>query len=494
MTKGDLTVLEIEHEEIERQQHHDSGAGEAGKPAPASHQTACTERRHYRFDMQNLLPPFNHNALSVRCQHMCYNCFAVRNPAAKVGDSPTCNWAIVGLLSLGLTLAYVDGTILSTALASPAFESEFAISDCLRGLWNSAFFWSYALLQVPCGYLAGRYGVRWPYAEGIFGWSFVPGLTCMASSALAPLCPAPFARGWRSHRYPRQHTLDRPSYSRAPSRAGGGSPVCRGQVRPGHGRPPRRHPDGSPRLALDVSDPWRGSAIFVAPWLMLVRDRRAGDGPPGAATRTSAPGHLALASDLRLLLGTVAYNYFNLTWLPAYFVEHSKSSGTYPCWGWALIRPLHSFGMAATAIGSGASAGLLIQRGAPAITARKLFTVGGLEIASLDIFGAITAIRQVAVAAAVVATAGLGLTTANYWALTQTLTHSAAIGRMAGLQKMASNLAEIAAPALTGGLVRSTGDYRAPLWTILAWPLIGLAAYLFLVRAKYVSRNGVIPR
>jgi MFS-type transporter involved in bile tolerance (Atg22 family) len=61
----------------------------------------------------------------------------------------------------------------------------------------------------------------------------------------------------------------------------------------------------------------------------------------------------------------------------------------------------------------------------------------------------------------------------------------AAIGQISGLQNLASNLAGIVAPALTGWLIQVTGSYVAPMRAILVVLLAGLAAYIFLVRREY---------
>jgi hypothetical protein len=92
---------------------------------------------------------------------------------------------------------------------------------------------------------------------------------------------------------------------------------------------------------------------------------------------------------------------------------------------------------------------------------------------------------------AVVSLAGLGLATANYWALTQTLMPGAAIGRVAGAQNMASNLSGIAAPIITGWLKEWTGSYDAPMIAICFFLLLGLSSYLFLVRPKFVPKGTV---
>ena len=77
---------------------------------------------------------------------------------------------------------------------------------------------------------------------------------------------------------------------------------------------------------------------------------------------------------------------------------------------------------------------------------------------------------------------GLGLATANYWAITQTLLPGIAPGRVAGIQNTALNLAGIVAPIITGWLKQVTGGYTAPMQTIWVFLIIGVAAYLFLAR------------
>ena len=77
-------------------------------------------------------------------------------------------WGVLALLSLGMVIAYVDRTNLSVALASADFKRAFQLSDAERGLLNSAFFCTYAALQIPAGYATDRFGVRMPYAVSFF--------------------------------------------------------------------------------------------------------------------------------------------------------------------------------------------------------------------------------------------------------------------------------------------------------------------------------------
>jgi len=147
------------------------------------------------------------------------------------------------------------------------------------------------------------------------------------------------------------------------------------------------------------------------------------------------------------------------------------------------IYTMFSFaGTAVVAIAAGAAADWIIARGADAAAVRRGFTIAGLLAASTEVFGARADSNQVAVFFALFSMAGLGLATANYWALTQTLVSRSAAGRVAGLQNTALNLAGIVAPILTGWLKQATGSYTAPMQAIWIVLLAGVGAYLMLVR------------
>jgi sugar phosphate permease len=95
---------------------------------------------------------------------------------------------------------------------------------------------------------------------------------------------------------------------------------------------------------------------------------------------------------------------------------------------------------------------------------------------------------DLAIAFSIISLAGLGLATANYWALTQSLMPGAAIGRIAGVQNFASNLSGIVAPIVTGWLVHVTGSFEAPMKFITGLLIAGILAYAFLVNKKFAPR------
>ena len=393
----------------------------------------------------------------------------------------------MGLLSLGMMIAYFDRVNLSIALAAPSFKDFFQLTDPQRGALNSAFFWSYALLQIPAGWFTDRYGVKYPYAASFFFWSLLSAAAALAGSfwqlfalrvllGVAEAIVTPAGMRWiRFNCAENQRGLAVGLYMAA------------AKVGPGLG----------PYLAaaLLTAFGWRpmfvvlglGCMVWLVPWLMLVKDddRKL----ERASVKTGAPS-APLAKVMAnpviwgIIVGTFCYQYFVyfcMTWMPAYFAEHRglslQNTGIYT---------MYSFlGMAVVATLSGWAADRLIDRGLDPIKVRKAFIVAGFLLASTEIFGALAESNSAALFWAIFSLSGLGLTTANYWALTQTILPGTAVGRVVGIQNCAASLSGIAASLITGWLKQATGSYQAPMQTIWVFLLLGIASYLFVVRRKY---------
>jgi MFS family permease len=408
-------------------------------------------------------------------------------------------WGTVVLLCLGVMVAYFDRVNLSVALVVPEFKAFFGLSDADRGLLNSAFFWTYAVLQIPAGFLVDRFGAKWTLGIGFLLWSTVSALTGFAHSfwylffarlvlGLGESVTTPAAVAWIRHNY-------------AESQRGlvTGLFMAAAKVGPALGVP----------LAsfLIAGYGWRGmffllggvSLIWVIPWFTLVRDDRPRGGRPTAASTLAAPTdspsvpfRLVLKSPAiwGILVGTFSYQYFvyfSMTWFPAYLTESRNLSLTSTSWYTGF-----SFGgMAIVATAAGWAADRLIGRGRDPIRVRKSFIIAGLLVASTQLIGALTASREAAIFFAIFSLSGLGLMTANYWALTQTIIPGAAVGRIVGVQNCAANVAGIVAAMLTGWLKEVTGSYRAPMIVIGVFLLVGISSYLLLVRPRYAPRLSV---
>ena len=80
-------------------------------------------------------------------------------------------------------MMYVDRAVIGSA--TPLIMQEFHLDKIAIGWSTSAFNWSYALFQVPGGWLADRYGPRLVLALALAWWSIFTSATGMAYSAVS---------------------------------------------------------------------------------------------------------------------------------------------------------------------------------------------------------------------------------------------------------------------------------------------------------------------
>jgi ACS family D-galactonate transporter-like MFS transporter len=88
-------------------------------------------------------------------------------------------WTIVGFSALGLTIAYLDRAALAVAL--PFMAEEFEIGPAVQGVILSSFFWTYALFQIPSGWLLDKFGPRVIYPIAVGWWSVWTALTALST-------------------------------------------------------------------------------------------------------------------------------------------------------------------------------------------------------------------------------------------------------------------------------------------------------------------------
>lgn len=93
---------------------------------------------------------------------------SVTAASADVTRKTGVRWRIFALILLIVSINYIDRASLSVAM--PAISSEFGFGPAAQGLILSAFFWSYALMQVPGGWLADRYRPRAIIAGSAILW------------------------------------------------------------------------------------------------------------------------------------------------------------------------------------------------------------------------------------------------------------------------------------------------------------------------------------
>jgi MFS family permease len=88
-------------------------------------------------------------------------------------------WVIGLLLGAGILINYFDRVNIS--VAAPQLQQEFGLTPGDLGLLFSAFFWSYAILQIPVGIVLDRLGVMTVSRIGAFLWGVASGVVAFAT-------------------------------------------------------------------------------------------------------------------------------------------------------------------------------------------------------------------------------------------------------------------------------------------------------------------------
>jgi MFS family permease len=398
-------------------------------------------------------------------------------------------WGILILLSLGVLIAYADRSSISAAIANDGFIKHFAINDLQRGWVGAAFFWSYALAQIPMGWTVDRYGVKTPYAICF-------GLWCLATAAAGAMtafaglivmrlivgaCEAvvmPASYRWIRHNVPERHTGVAIGIFAMGNKVGTalGAPVA---------------------AWLILSYDWRLmfvitgllGLIWLVPWNLLVEnDLPTREGMAAARRRASSVSFRNIILSPVVWGGMIVnfcYSYFTfycMIWMPSYLVETRglslAQSGLYTFFSFA--------GIAIVAVAAGWFADRIIERGGDPVVTRKAFVVCGFIGATTVLFGAYVDDVGVALFWNIFSLSCLGLASANNLALTKvTLIPPPAIGMVVGVQHVAAGLSGGVAASLSGWLLHVSGGYDLPMKVIVIFLVLGAAASMVLLRPKW---------
>jgi MFS transporter, ACS family, D-galactonate transporter len=394
-------------------------------------------------------------------------------------------WLVVVLLTLGVVIAYTDRINLSAAL--PAIRMSFPLSAAAAGVLLSAFFWAYTLLQTPAGWVVDRFGLKWPYAVALFVWSAVSAATALVTSLHGLIAIRIILGAGEAIVAPASIRYIRENFAEHERGLPIGVYFSGTKYGPAIGAPIATY------LVLGYGWRWmfvlNGAIgfLWLIPWLLLARDDRRSSPVQVKGDSVSWGALLGAPFMWGTCIATFCYMYFVyfcMTWMPTYFKERYGFS--LAASGWFTFMSFA--GMGTIAILAGWAADRLIARGRNAVNVRKAFIIVGFVLAFSEVFGAFSHSTAITLFLAVFSLSGLGLATANYWALTQTLTPASASARVAGIQNTAANMAGIAAPWITGILIQRTGSFNAPLIAVGFWLLVGIGCYLFLVMEKHALR------
>jgi sugar phosphate permease len=410
---------------------------------------------------------------------------------------PRLRWRIGGLIGVGVLINYFDR--ISLSVAGPQLQEAFHLTPADLGLLFSAFFWSYALLQIPAGIVLDRLGVTRIGRLGALLWGIASTITALATGfggifaarmllgvAEAPSFPANSkATGYWF-----------PRHERATSTALFDAAAKFSNV------------IGVPLVALAVVHlGWRWGfglvaamsfAYFVAFWAIYrdpsrhprlseaERDYIQANGATPEGTMSANPaGMLGYLLGNRkvwgLSIGFAAYGYcfyLFLTWLPGYLVStmHMSilKSATFAAIPWmcATIADL---------VVGGWLIDHLIARGRDETRVRKTVLLCGMT-AGLAVFGATTTTDPtVAITWISIALSGLAAAAPVGWSLPSLIAPKGGVGTVGGIMNFANNMMGAVAPIVTGYIVGSTQSFANAFLVAGIVLVVGIVAFIVLL-------------
>jgi sugar phosphate permease len=415
-------------------------------------------------------------------------------PSSRV---PRLRWRIGGLIGVGVLINYFDR--ISLSVAGPQLQEAFHLTPADLGLLFSAFFWSYALLQIPAGIVLDRLGVTRIGRLGALLWGIASTITALATGfggifaarmllgvAEAPSFPANSkATGYWF-----------PRHERATSTALFDAAAKFSNV------------IGVPLVALAVVHlGWRWGfglvaamsfAYFVAFWAIYrdpsrhprlseaERDYIQANGATPEGTMSANPaGMLGYLLGSRkvwgLSIGFAAYGYcfyLFLTWLPGYLVStmhmsilKSASFAAIP-WMCATIADL---------VVGGWLIDHLIARGRDETRVRKTVLLCGMT-AGLAVFGATTTTDPaIAITWISIALSGLAAAAPVGWSLPSLIAPKGGVGTVGGIMNFANNMMGAVAPIVTGYIVGSTQSFANAFLVAGIVLIVGIVAFIVLL-------------
>ncbi len=387
-------------------------------------------------------------------------------------------WVLFGAMFFLVAINLMDRITLSIGM--PYIKDEFSLSPTMQGLILSSFFWSYALLQIPGGWMLDRFGPRKVVTGALFGWGFFQAIIGFATGGLslilariglgvmeAPVSPsgAKLSSTW----------LTKTERGRGAVVMDSGSPlgVAFGGIIVAH--------------LIVLLDSWRITFVLVGLFTMLmgffawriIRDRP--EWHPKVNQQeldyiSAGNTTQAVDSDEQPTKG------LGISWLTMIAIMIGRASWGMVYWGlltWGPSYLAQAQGLKLAAIGnstflifivgtvgclfSGFFTDFMVKRGVSHNVALKsmLSLSGIVGLAALYALSTITdpdkAVMLLAVAAFFLMFGSL------YWSFPAILAPKDRVGMVGGLMNMANSVAGILVPILVGVILQATGSYKSVL-------------------------------
>jgi ACS family D-galactonate transporter-like MFS transporter len=406
-------------------------------------------------------------------------------------------WIVAGMMWAAIAINYIDRTVLSAA--APRIQSGFHLSAVQMGVVMSAFFWSYALLQLPAGMLADRFGQKKVLGLAVLWWSLATAVTGFATGfkslvalrvmlGIGEAGAYPSNAGIASRWFPRNERATVAGIFDSGSKLGGAVAL--------------------PLIAVMLAAfDWKLTfaitgalgIVWCLVWQFMFRDSPSEHPRVNAAELAHIRDGLApnAAEDKRntipwrklfahrniwaMCIGffMINYNsYFFITWLPTYLVKE-RGMGLMEMGVMASLPLLISM---FTEVLAGWASDRVYSSGRLSLTAtRKLFLIVGLAMASSIGLAAFAQSAVMAVVLLCIAKSGMTVAASQVWALPADVAPKNMVSMVAGVQNSVSNMGGVVGPIVTGAIVGATGSFVAALVFSSALIVLAIINYLFLL-------------
>jgi MFS family permease len=383
--------------------------------------------------------------------------------------------ALLALLTTSIFINYIDRSNLS--VAAPLLQRNLHYSSRQIGLLSSAFFWTYALLQLVgvSGWISDNYPVGKVFAFGFLLWSAATAATGLSTSFAAFFVMRLVLGAGESLAYPcysRIIAMEIPQSLRGRANAllDAGS-----KLGPGLGT----------FLGGLVLDKYGWQSFFIVLgvagflwlpfWLRWM--------PRSPASRSDfEPGAYSVRQMFRLRSawgtfgGHFCGNYFwffLLIWLPSYLINERGFSMK----AMATIGSIAYFVIAGSTLTAGWISDALLKRGVSTTKVRKTVVVFGLLGSAIILPVAFVHDIRISVVLLYASCIAFGTYTSNHWVITQTLAGPVMAGRWTSVQNGIGNFSGIIAAWMTGVIVDRTGSFHVAFISAAAIAVIGAAMW-----------------
>ncbi|WP_029685164.1 MFS transporter [Tatumella saanichensis] len=409
---------------------------------------------------------------------------------------PKIRWLMILFCFFAIAINYIDR--INLAIAAPHIKEDLGLDDTAMGLILGAFFWTYALMQIPAGRIIDKLGTRIGLAVAVGWWSLFTVFTA-------------FGRGFTSL------FISRLLLGVGES---GGNPGCAKVVASWFAKKERATASGifdaGPRAGSALALPlvawlistwgWETSfvvtgalgLVWVVVWLVFYREPEHKAGLDEQQRQNLLEDRKMVVSahnekiQFRILfrhrtvwgmmIGFFCMNfatYFFVTWFPTYLTLSQGFS----------LKELGTLGAIPALMGipgsllGGITSDWLYNKGFSLTAARKTCLIAGMLLSSVIAFAAFTSNITVILTLFSLTYAGLAFTAANIWTLPADVAPASGyVATLGGIQNFAGNLAGIVTASFTGVMLSiSHGSFVVPLVVAGCICLFGALTFMFIM-------------